>query len=74
MKFAWVQWGLPNLAVVITLATMPMVSLALPDRPRGAVSVDSRGEISESPVSIGIETVEMETSGDPTGHCRIMPQ
>ena len=46
--FETVRWGLPNLAVIITLATIPLASLATRDQPNGW--------------STRLETVELNTS------------
>ena len=49
MIFESVRWGLPNVAVIIALAAMPLVSLAMPDQPRAAPALFESVELDSLP-------------------------
>lgn len=49
MIFESVRWGLPNVAVIVALAAMPLVSLAMPDQPRAAPAQFESVELDASP-------------------------
>lgn len=59
MMFESVRWGLPNLAVVVALAAMPLVSLAMPDQPPAAPAQFESAELDATPpIDVQIAFVE----------------
>ena len=49
MIFESVRWGLPNIAVIVALAAMPLASLVMPDEPHAVHSQSKSVERDASP-------------------------